>query len=253
MKGDNLGIGCKAASQQDESIGLDAFQNLLGRLNGKAEEDIKKDSQVRMKLMAQGRYGMRFVKGETYLSSDIEKLREEIRRVAEEKERKAVEVETAPKEGEADRTVRRKRRKKMRECQDKSESSSAAPDPALEIAQKRKEKKRGKKRDKKSNKDKLSSPTPAPSPADNTDSISNSKPKKRKLAQDSARKAKGDDRKKRPKNSSETSTPMPADAPLTGRHALRHRYIAAKRSAVMDAKALNEVCRLAPTAYCMIC
>ena len=48
LKDDNLGLGAKPKSQrQDEPTGLDAFQDLLGRLNGKSEGEIMVEQRRR--------------------------------------------------------------------------------------------------------------------------------------------------------------------------------------------------------------
>ncbi|TGJ79381.1 hypothetical protein E0Z10_g9382 [Xylaria hypoxylon] len=69
MKDDTLGLGAKIRQKQsDQCTGLDVFKDLLGRLNGKSEETIEKQRQVRSEiktdLFVERRYGpMRFVSG----------------------------------------------------------------------------------------------------------------------------------------------------------------------------------------------
>ncbi len=69
LKDDTLGLGAKIRQKQsDECTGLDVFKDLLGRLNGKSEETIEKQRQVRCEiktnLFVERRYGpMRFVSG----------------------------------------------------------------------------------------------------------------------------------------------------------------------------------------------
>lgn len=69
LKDDTLGLGAQIRQKQSaECTGLDGFKDLLGRLNGKSEESIKKEQQVRSdiktSLYAERRYGpMRFVRG----------------------------------------------------------------------------------------------------------------------------------------------------------------------------------------------
>lgn len=46
LKDDNLGLGAKR-NNGDECTGLDAFQNLLGRLNGKSEEVLESERKLR--------------------------------------------------------------------------------------------------------------------------------------------------------------------------------------------------------------
>ncbi|KAI1176844.1 hypothetical protein F4777DRAFT_235364 [Nemania sp. FL0916] len=69
LKDDTLGLGAKIIQKQsDECTGLDVFKDLLGRLNGKSEETINKERQVRSEikthLFVERKYGpMRFVSG----------------------------------------------------------------------------------------------------------------------------------------------------------------------------------------------
>ncbi|KAI1756594.1 hypothetical protein F4782DRAFT_526283 [Xylaria castorea] len=69
LKDDTLGLGAKIRQKQsDECTGLDVFKDLLGRLNGKSEEILDKERQVRSEiktnLVVERKYGpMRFVSG----------------------------------------------------------------------------------------------------------------------------------------------------------------------------------------------
>ncbi|KAH8166822.1 hypothetical protein CIB48_g1461 [Xylaria polymorpha] len=69
LKDDTLGLGAKIRQKQsDECTGLDVFKDLLGRLNGKSEEALEKERQVRSEiktnLVVERKYGpMRFVSG----------------------------------------------------------------------------------------------------------------------------------------------------------------------------------------------
>ncbi|KAI0450607.1 hypothetical protein F5B21DRAFT_423845 [Xylaria acuta] len=69
LKDDTLGLGAKIRQKQsDECTGLDVFKDLLGRLNGKSEETIEMERQVRSEiktnLVVERKYGpMRFVSG----------------------------------------------------------------------------------------------------------------------------------------------------------------------------------------------
>ncbi|KIW17666.1 hypothetical protein PV08_04861 [Exophiala spinifera] len=70
FKDNNLGLGAKTKSQDVEGqrTGLDAFQGLLGRLNGKSDAELKKQEQKnedrKLAMYARGRWGgMVFVRG----------------------------------------------------------------------------------------------------------------------------------------------------------------------------------------------
>ncbi|EXJ79074.1 hypothetical protein A1O3_08575 [Capronia epimyces CBS 606.96] len=70
FKDDNLGLGAKRKSKDVEAqrTGLDAFQGLLGRLNGKSDAELKKQEQKvedrKLAMYVRGRWGgMVFVRG----------------------------------------------------------------------------------------------------------------------------------------------------------------------------------------------
>jgi Pin2-interacting protein X1 len=84
IKDDNLGIGAKIGSGvgHGECTGLDAFKNLLGRLNGKEEEELQKEQKeqksrddLKRAIYAEKRWGsMRFVKGGFLVGDKIQQL-----------------------------------------------------------------------------------------------------------------------------------------------------------------------------------
>lgn len=245
LKGDNLGIGCKGGVKDDECTGLDLFQDLLGRLNGK-EEEVEKRVQRRKMELVSGRYGMKFVRGETYVSSDIDKLLEDIGKMEEGK------AETAKEKKREERRRRKNERKAAKaskaEQESQVEESSASP-PTEELTNKEEKGKREKEKKPK----KSGSSTPAPTSSSDPESKSKKRKrgddakKSKKSKRDKRDKKDGRDKRGRSKESSDIETPALTSGTvtptaLTGRHAIRHRYIAAKRSAVMDTKALNEVC-----------
>ena len=50
LKDDTLGLGAKRGHVEGENFGLGSFQDLLGRLNGKSDEEIQKIQQARVSL-----------------------------------------------------------------------------------------------------------------------------------------------------------------------------------------------------------
>jgi len=81
LKDDNLGLGAKRGSGQIEGqcTGLDAFQGLLGRLNGKTDGQLQKEQESRMALKramyTEGRRGsVRFVSAGFLVGAKIEVL-----------------------------------------------------------------------------------------------------------------------------------------------------------------------------------
>lgn len=81
LKDDHLGLGAKRGSGQSQGqcTGLDAFQGLLGRLNGKTEGDLEKEQKSRddMKqaIYIDNRWGtVHFVSGGLLVGDQIQKL-----------------------------------------------------------------------------------------------------------------------------------------------------------------------------------
>lgn len=79
LKDDNLGLGAKheAARDSNETTGLDVFQDLLGRLNGRSTADLKKDriqrSNLRSSAYIDRRWGhLRFVSGGLLVGAELE-------------------------------------------------------------------------------------------------------------------------------------------------------------------------------------
>ncbi|KEF53830.1 uncharacterized protein A1O9_10232 [Exophiala aquamarina CBS 119918] len=72
FKDNNLGLGAKHKSKdlEGQRTGLDAFQGLLGRLNGKSDQELQKEEKKvedrKLEMYVKGRWGgMVFVKGGT--------------------------------------------------------------------------------------------------------------------------------------------------------------------------------------------
>jgi Pin2-interacting protein X1 len=81
VKDDNLGIGAKIGSGvgHGECTGLDAFKNLLGRLNGKDEDELEKEQKsredLRRAIYTEKRWGsVRFVPGGFLIGDKIQHL-----------------------------------------------------------------------------------------------------------------------------------------------------------------------------------
>ncbi|KAI1213768.1 uncharacterized protein F4807DRAFT_408979 [Annulohypoxylon truncatum] len=80
LKDDTLGLGAKPKHKQNaECTGLDVFKDLLGRLNGKSEEVIEKEREVRSgiktNLYVERKYGlMRFVSGGLLVGDQMNEL-----------------------------------------------------------------------------------------------------------------------------------------------------------------------------------
>ncbi|KXH50799.1 G-patch domain-containing protein [Colletotrichum simmondsii] len=279
LKDDMLGLGFKQA-RDDRVTGMDVFSDLLGRLNGKSTEVIAKEQEARTALKStlycDNKFGpMRFVSG-GFLVGD--KIKEEPTAEAKEKndsdsddvkmedvpattesskkskKRKAEESsedDSSSSEDEKAKKKRRKEEKKEKKEKKRSKSKSAAKEDASEDTQDETAEKKAKKEKKKSKKAKKEA-------ADNSDedesSDEKSSKKKRKGETDAEKAARKEEKKRRKEEkrakkaaaasasasttptASGTSTPV-----LRGHHAVRSRWIAQKRMATMDDKALNAI------------
>lgn len=79
LKDDNLGLGARSGPNVPQP-GLDAFQGLLGRLNGKSEVELSKEQSIRddsrRKNYAEKRFGgLNFVSGGLLVGDRIEELK----------------------------------------------------------------------------------------------------------------------------------------------------------------------------------
>ena len=253
VKDDNLGLGAKRGSgvNAGECVGLDVFQSLLGRLNGKSDDVLEKEQKSRDDLKraiyTERRWGaLRFVSGGVLVGDKIEKL---------------VEAEKLRVAGNMAQLGALKPINKL------SSENTAVEDvrlsPPLNLNP--------------SNEDELSTsvreqPPRKGSPPVNSDEVTASILKARKKVEKARMKL---DRRKRkeerraaraaqaPANISTSTTPAPSQevaihsrpddgesgsglvpsgaTVLGGRHAIRNRYIMHKKMAMMDPKALNEV------------
>ncbi|KAF2963539.1 hypothetical protein GQX73_g10033 [Xylaria multiplex] len=133
LKDDTLGLGAKIRQKQsDECTGLDVFKDLLGRLNGKSEETIEKQRQVRSEiktsLFVERRYGpMRFVSGGLLVGDQrMEELvdkKPESTPVKDESTSEASEVESAKKE-KKEKKEKKSKKRKASESEDSDTSDS---------------------------------------------------------------------------------------------------------------------------------
>ncbi|KAI0535835.1 hypothetical protein GGR58DRAFT_477704 [Xylaria digitata] len=164
LKDDTLGLGAKIRQKQsDECTGLDVFKDLLGRLNGKSEETIEKQRQVRSEiktnLFVERRYGpMRFVSGGLLVGDQrMEELvnkKPESTLVKDEPMSEASEVESVKKEKKSKKrkaseseesdtsdSKREKKRKKRSKGSEESNIDDAEADKSTKKKKDKKEKK----------------------------------------------------------------------------------------------------------------
>ncbi|KAK7430862.1 telomerase inhibitor [Neonectria magnoliae] len=243
LKDDMKGLGF-SRSKEDEVTGLDVFQDLLSRLNGKTEVAVEEDRQVRLAVKAnyyvEQRWGpMRFVRGGLLVGdelreapkeedeseaspSEVEAKKEvddvevglnsapkEFKKEKKSKKRKASDdgdVDTSGRESESKNKKRRKEERKLREAKNNTDDVKA---------KKEKKDKKDKSRSKKSS-EKASSEG-----SQDEDNSSDQRSKKRKAKKEKKEKQK---RKKEEANTSDSaslattqeSTPAGGSEPATG-------------------------------------
>jgi len=276
VKDDNLGLGAKKGKglADSECTGLDVFQSLLGRLNGKKEDELAKKQRSREEVKRAIHTGKRwgsiiFVRG-GYLVGD--KIQELVEKEEDRAQKLASDTFGADTHfaGKSDsnrssssealkilhtKQIKKKKRKELLIADESIITNLETPDPALDDVQsdqnstldandevlqfppkKSRKKRKG-----------LADIVEAPSSQGETGKSESGIKRKRKAKTDSKH-AKGNLSKiqvyspqsihSTPTSQSGSSTPS---ALIGGRHAVRSRNIAQKRLAVLDTASLNQV------------
>lgn len=195
------------------------LQGLLGRLNGNGQqvEQVKKEEERRKNELVVSKWGMRFVRGEVWVADDLAKLRANILKDREAKAKVEEEKRSKPK----------KRKRADRDAKDEKQSctppsvTSSGDEAGLQAGKHRKEKRRIKRELKEARRKERAERRER--------KAQRRKEMKRTASSDSG------------SESTSVATTRSATPAMNGRHAVRAKYIAAKRSAVVDAASLNEV------------
>ena len=273
-----MGLGAKQGGSLTEGqcTGLDVFQSLLGRLNGKSEEVLKKEQSSRddLKRMqyTESRWGtMRFVNGGVLLGKQIESIIKPEDGISESKIKLEPKIKVEDENQET--TVVTARIEKTRVKEESTENEGVV----LEVngkkgKKKTKDNKRKRSEEKKSAKASGTSEPQTLGTAEHSQRIpeggdegkrAKKEEKLRRRAERAKRKLEHKERKlaKSSKSTNEQDTsdlvptnpakvlieePISRSIPIplkasSGRHAVRQRYIQHKKMAMMDPKALNEV------------
>lgn len=125
LKDDNMGLGAKR-NQGDECTGLDALQELLGRLNGKSQEsldeDKKKREDVRInKYLARKLGTIRFVYGGLLVGDKVQELADELKK---EKEAAAASKSAESAESSEATDGKKEKKSKKRKAEDDTDGTS---------------------------------------------------------------------------------------------------------------------------------
>jgi Pin2-interacting protein X1 len=264
LRDDNLGLGAQKGRADTDVFGLDMFQGLLGRLNGKSQAELEKEGKVRRDVLLGGiareRYGgTMFVRGGFLVGDKIEDVvsveeAERLLQVRLAHERKVEEAKSGMEDSSA------KKRKRDGEESGKAEKKSKKRKSVVEEeGSEEKEVKKSKKEKKKKKKFEITSNDDLPSESTTQDSEPTAKSEKKRLkierrARKEARRIRREQKALKKastltsSSSSSSSSPEPPSAvqaaaqqALSARFATRQRYIQQKRMATMDQTALNEI------------
>ncbi|TLD25081.1 hypothetical protein PspLS_05552 [Pyricularia sp. CBS 133598] len=273
LKEDNLGLGAKM-SRGDECTGLNAFKEMLARLNGKSEAAIEKDKKAReahaMNVYVERKFGtMRFVSGGFLVGDVIQEKKEEAEAEStdatpepsdasskKEKKRKA-ERDDDEAQSKEERRRAKKQKKSMKEAGSGGDGVKSEEDSAKSKSKKSHKSKKEKKRRKEES---------ASDEQESEDEESREKRRKKEKKERKERRREKREKKLKKKQQREddsssseansddetttadtgastpvasgTSTPV---SQVSVRHLARRRFIAQKRMAMKDQQALNQI------------
>ncbi|PSN65625.1 hypothetical protein BS50DRAFT_575603 [Corynespora cassiicola Philippines] len=281
LKDDNLGLGAKRGSERAENFGLAGLESILGRLNGNTEEIKKEEDRkdkIQQRAYVYRKYGfMNFVSAGYLVGDKIEKkvktepeVKVEVKSEPESdsgaeksKKRKRSSTDVDVKKEDSDDEEQRKLKRKRK-------SNDLREEATKESSKKDKKKEKKDKKDKKSKKSKSGDDSSSASPVPEEELSDKAKRKAEKRAKKEEKKLKKALKKAAKEaarsndaSSSEseeesttatpatstpttgTSTPLSSASGLSfnisGRHAVRQRYIRNKKAASMDPQALKEI------------
>ena len=232
LREDNLGLGARrgAAGGEWQTTGLNGFQDLLGRLNGKSEKEIEKSQKsredVQRKIYTERRWGgLHFVSGGFLVGDQIDEAIDQPAADKARSDERGSSSNAIPKQEAVveDDTVDATEEKSVFQRPSKNERRAAKAERKL-LKQLRREARAAKLEAEK-----------APSSQDPSKANSEIPMREREMPQESDFSP-----------IEETKPAKPDTTPL--RHVARQRNIRHKKMAMMDSKALNEV--LIPPAIC---
>ncbi|KAJ5664761.1 Protein pxr1 [Penicillium macrosclerotiorum] len=226
VKDDTLGLGARAG-RENEPTGLDAFKGLLGRLNGKSDEELNKEQRKRddvklARYVAMKFQEVRFVRGGLLTQEKLQALPEDDQKKSSTpatKETSSEDVITLS--SDSTDPVSKSSKSKSKSKSKSSKKSRSQSDEADDLSSAT-ETKKEKKSKKKSNKRKADD--------DGSDSVA---------GQDSSA-----EQDHQTGSKAKTDSPVavaPRERLPIGRQLFRSRHIAQKKRALMDDKSLKEI------------
>ncbi|UNI20983.1 2-acylglycerol O-acyltransferase [Purpureocillium takamizusanense] len=274
VKDDVKGLGWNKA-KEDEVTGLDVFSDLLSRLNGKSEESLEGERQARlvmkMNQYVEQKYGpMRFVQGGFLIGDSMKELMENdtaaeetpnsTKKEKKSKKRKASDVEDADEDNESETKKEKRRRKEEKRAKkaaaesttdngddsaradEKKKKKSKKADIPNETDEAKIDKRKSNSKDKKSSTEESEADEPKKSRKSKKDKREKKEKKKRKKAEtDESSEGSADDSAVPTGVSTPSGSGTGTSTPRGTRNFVRSRFIAAKRQAMLDTKALNQI------------
>lgn len=237
FKDNNLGLGAKTKSQDVEGqrTGLDAFQGLLGRLNGKSDAELKKQEKKiedrKLEMYARGRWGgLVFVKGGILEGSIEDKATKT--NIQDESGSQTDQLQSEPVSDQDEGNEKRRRKEEKR--QRKEERRKRREEKALRKATKKAKTREAVTTSLPLHKSPLSQPPDEPvssssSENENDATVTSKKAKRRRSST------------AREELANSKSPTVETRTIKSGRHVLRGRNIQAKRMAFSNMKGLDEI------------
>ncbi|KAL8406340.1 hypothetical protein RB596_004984 [Gaeumannomyces avenae] len=276
LKDDNLGLGAKI-NRGDECTGLNAFKEMLARLNGKSEAAIEQDKKAKEDHMRsvyiERKFGtVRFVRGGFLVGDKMEEstkiankdgaskksedsaaassaegvVEAKVKKEKKSKKRKADDAEVDARSKEERRSDRKKRRKEASETGGGDNRTPETENDASSTESKSRSKKEKEKKEKRKLKEEGAAAAEKDS-VDNKSGKRKDKTKEKKKTRDSEGNV-----DEEPSRESTAAPPTGASTPtgsgtstpvsqVSARFLSRRRFIAQKRMALNDPQALNQV------------
>jgi Pin2-interacting protein X1 len=246
FKDDNLGLGAKRKggreAVEDQRTGLDAFQGLLGRLNGKAEDILRKEEvkaeERKLEMFFRGRWGGKvFVRGGVLVGSlrEGEKEEEDPAKNSDDAVAEEDSQSTTKAQAKEEKRQRKEERRRRREEKATRRAAKKAKKTQQPVDSEDSSDQRGKSK-LPSHKSSLSQPPdePVSSAPSEAETQSEDRTKKRKRNPELEKVSVEES------ENSRSSSPN-VNALRNGRHLLRGRNIMAKRMVLADTKGLDQI------------
>lgn len=241
IKTDNTGLGSKLAKKKKndefdsgECAGLDVFQRILGRLNGKEEQINNELKRQRRENIINGKWGIHFVKGDTLKSTwdaDCKKLIS-----GQSRKRSRSDPDSDSSDSKRSRRKESKKEKKKVNTDKKSKKEKTKKEDKPEKREKSEKKLKTKESSKMVKSDKKEKKSKLRSEEDDSKRLK----KDRKSKEKKLKKGKSEDIEEVTRESM-LKPREEVKQEIATRLSARAKWIKQKRASVMDAKALNEI------------